>query len=106
MTLRKQLQSRRPVTRHGALAVIVMLAAILALVSPAHPSQPASGPDDHPPVTVDLYWTIGAGALMFVLVVAGVALTIKGLRSDLREKRRSYRRRSRRIDARGSSHAP
>lgn len=37
--------------------------------------------------------TIAGVVAMFGLVVAGLALTIYGLRNDLREKRRSYRRR-------------
>ena len=36
---------------------------------------------------------IAGFAMMFALVVAGVALTVHGLRNDMRERRRSYRRR-------------
>jgi len=38
--------------------------------------------------------------LIFVPIAAGIGLTIAGLRDDLRRRRRSYHRRSRRIDAR------
>jgi hypothetical protein len=39
---------------------------------------------------------VAGGALLTALVVAGIALTIYGLRNDARERRRSYRRRGRR----------
>jgi hypothetical protein len=38
-----------------------------------------------------------AGILVALLVTAGILLTVRGLREDLRDRKRGYRRRSRRI---------
>lgn len=44
--------------------------------------------------------SIAAALLLLGLVAAGITLTVAGLRDDRRRRKRSYRRRSRRIDAR------
>jgi hypothetical protein len=41
-----------------------------------------------------------AGILVVVLMMAGILLTVRGLREDLRDRKRGYRRRSRRITER------
>lgn len=46
--------------------------------------------------------SFAAGILVVVLILAGILLTVRGLREDLRNRKRSYRRRSRRIDARST----
>ncbi len=46
--------------------------------------------------------SFAAGMLVVVLIMAGILLTVRGLREDMRNRKRSYRRRSRRIDARSS----
>ena len=46
--------------------------------------------------------SLAAGILVVVLIMAGILLTVRGLREDMRNRKRSYRRRSRRIDARSS----
>lgn len=50
--------------------------------------------------SVPMVSTIAAGLLVLALVAAGITLTVIGLRDDLRRRKRSYRRRSRRIHAR------
>jgi hypothetical protein len=45
---------------------------------------------------------IAAGILVVLLIAAGILLIVRGLREDMRNRKRSYRRRSRRIDARSS----
>lgn len=40
---------------------------------------------------------VAAGILVVLLVTAGVLLIVRGLRDDLRDRKRGYRRRSRRI---------
>ena len=39
------------------------------------------------------FGTVAAVAALFALVVAGITLTVYGLRHDLRQRKRSYRRR-------------
>jgi hypothetical protein len=46
--------------------------------------------------------SFAAGILVVVLILAGILLIVRGLRDDLRDRKRSYRRRSRRIHARTS----
>jgi drug/metabolite transporter (DMT)-like permease len=46
--------------------------------------------------------SFAAGILVVVLIAAGILLIVRGLRDDLRDRKRSYRRRSRRIFARSS----
>jgi len=56
------------------------------------------------PATVAMLFA--AGILVALLVTAGVLLTVRGLRDELRNRKRGYRRRSRRIDARSSRPPP
>lgn len=42
---------------------------------------------------------VAGGLLVVTLIIVGIALTIVGLRDDLRKRRRGYRRRSRRVRA-------
>ncbi len=44
--------------------------------------------------------SFAAGILIVVLILAGILLTVRGLREDLRDRKRGYRRRSRRITER------
>ena len=44
-------------------------------------------------MTLQSFEAIAGGLALVTLVVAGIALTVYGLRSDLRARRRGYRRR-------------
>jgi len=74
------------------------------LTAPAHqerasaPRNVVRPPEATPGVSSHLA-AIAGGLLVLALVVAGAALTVAGLREDLRKRRRGYRRRSRRIHA-------
>jgi len=82
-------------SRRSAGQCLPMIAAVVILgvgqgASAAEPELPAaSGSPDHPAA-------VAGGLLLIALVLAGIALTIVGLRDDLRKRRRGYRRRSRR----------
>jgi hypothetical protein len=103
----------------GALFVTLTFVATLLLASPADAAEtqqtsvattPATGKsaqgpapyvvEQPKPATVAAL--VAAGILVVLLITAGVLLIARGLRDDLRSRKRSYRRRSRRIDARSS----
>lgn len=52
-----------------------------------------------------LFLVLG-GLLMVGLVIAGITLTLTGLRKDLRQRKRRYRRRSRRPESAASPPGP
>ena len=111
--------------RHAGLVLTIVLGAVLALgaagshaQSTPQPSEPAAfeqvsfatAPASSKPTaaSTDPYFEerlnpaklatlFAAGILVALLVTAGILLTVRGLREDLRNRKRGYRRRSRRI---------